>query len=643
MAKFPMRGLLIALAVVGFIVFIASQNNLRQANSTQSLNVLLADAAAGVLTKVQVNGSKITATKIVKTQQGEIPQRYTALTPNALSTDEIQRYFMDYNIEVVVKRSFNWTALLFTMLPILLLIGFLWYLTRGMRAGNDGAMQFGKSKARMVSEEESNTFFKDVAGCEEAKDDLVEVVEFLKNPDKFKELGARIPHGVLMVGPPGSGKTYLAKAVAGEAQVPFFSISGSDFVEMFVGVGAARVRDLFEVAKKNAPCIVFIDEIDAVGRRRGISVNGGNDEREQTLNALLVEMDGFETEHDIIIMAATNRPDVLDPALMRPGRFDRQVTVDAPDVKGREAILRIHAVDKPLDESVDLKEVAKRTPGFVGADLENLLNEAALVAARHSQEKILPADLEEAADRVVMGPARRSRVISAHERKLTAYHEAGHALAAHLLEHADPVHKITIVPRGRAGGYVMHFPDTDRMYSTAKMLLDSIAVALAGRAAEEIIFGDVSTGASNDFQQATRTARMMVTRWGMSERVGKIALSEGSDSYLGDYETGQSYSDETAQQIDQEIKRIIDEQYQRILDLLNKERDLFERIVAALLEFETLHAEDFNKLMRGEELDLHSEPEAVEPPQAKQEPSQENDDEDKSESIFPPSMVPKHS
>ncbi len=637
MAKFPMRGLLIALAIVGFIVFIASQNNLRQSSTNETLSVLLRDASDSYLSKVEVNG-----TKVIATRKGDIPTRYVAFTPNPLSTDEIQRIFVDKGIEVDVRHSFNWSALLFTLLPILLLIGFLWYLTRGMRSGNDGAMQFGKSKARMVSEEESNTFFKDVAGCEEAKDDLVEVVEFLKNPEKFKNLGARIPHGVLMVGPPGSGKTYLAKAVAGEAQVPFFSISGSDFVEMFVGVGAARVRDLFEVAKKNAPCIVFIDEIDAVGRRRGISVNGGNDEREQTLNALLVEMDGFETEHDIIIMAATNRPDVLDPALMRPGRFDRQITVDAPDVKGREAILKIHSVDKPLDEAVNLKQVAKRTPGFVGADLENLLNEAALVAARHGQDKILPADLEEAADRVVMGPARRSRVISPHERKLTAYHEAGHALAAHLLEYADPVHKITIVPRGNAGGYVMNFPDQDRMYSTAKMLLDSIAVALAGRAAEEIIFGDVSTGASNDFQQATRTARMMVTRWGMSDRVGKIALSEGSNSYLGDYETGQSYSDETAQQIDEEIKRIIDEQYQRILDLLNKERDLFERIVSALLEFETLHVEDFDKLMRGEELDLHHEP--VEPPQVKEEAPKEDldDDEDASGSIFPPNMIPKH-
>ena len=596
MGKFPLRGLLIALAVLGLIVFVASQNNGRSQASGKSLTEFLSLVDAGRVGSVNARENELTVTP---TGGGE---PYTTRLASPLTLDEVQRLQAEGVNVTIEPPGQNWGGIMITLLPILLMVGFLWYLMRGMRSGGDGAVSFGKSRARLVTEENSSTLFKDVAGVEEAKNDLYEVVEFLKNPSKFHALGARIPHGVLMVGPPGSGKTHLAKAVAGEARVPFFSISGSDFVEMFVGVGAARVRDLFEQAKKNAPCIVFIDEIDAVGRRRGMNINGGNDEREQTLNALLVEMDGFESKHDIIIVAATNRPDVLDPALLRPGRFDRQVVVDAPDAKGREAILRIHARGKPLSKTVNLKTVARRTPGFVGADLENLLNEAALVAARSGHKEISPHDLDEAADRVVMGPERRSRVISPREKRITAFHEAGHALAAQLLEHADPVHKITIVPRGRAMGYVMRVSEEDRMSMSKTMLIDTIAVALAGRAAEEIIFNDVTTGAANDFQQATNIARRMVSSWGMSDSLGKIALSSSNESYLGEYEGARTYSEETARLIDNEVKAIIDGQYERVLTLLQENRATIDTIVEVLLERETLHADDFDKLMRGEPL-----------------------------------------
>ncbi len=596
MGKFPLRGLLIALAVLGLIVFVASQNNGRTQASDKSLTEFLSLVDAGRISSVNARDNELTVTP---TGGGEA---FTTRLASPLTLDEVERLQANGVNITINPPGQNWGGLLLTLLPILLMVGFLWYLMRGMRSGGDGAVSFGKSRARMITEENSSTLFKDVAGVEEAKNDLYEVVEFLKNPSKFHALGARIPHGVLMVGPPGSGKTHLAKAVAGEARVPFFSISGSDFVEMFVGVGAARVRDLFEQAKKNAPCIVFIDEIDAVGRRRGMNINGGNDEREQTLNALLVEMDGFESKHDIIIVAATNRPDVLDPALLRPGRFDRQVVVDAPDAKGREAILRIHARGKPLSKTVNLKTVARRTPGFVGADLENLLNEAALVAARSGHKEISPYDLDEAADRVVMGPERRSRVISPREKRITAFHEAGHALAAQLLEHADPVHKITIVPRGRAMGYVMRVSEEDRMSMSRAMLIDTIAVALAGRAAEEIVFNDVTTGAANDFQQATNIARRMVSSWGMSDSLGKIALSSSNESYLGEYEGARTYSEETARLIDNEVKAIIDAQYERVLSLLQENRATIDTIVEVLLERETLHADDFEKVMRGEPL-----------------------------------------
>jgi cell division protease FtsH len=604
MNKFPLRGLIIGAVILGLVIFVVSQMRHSNQGETHNISYFLRQVEQGKVRSVQVQGSRL-----LVTDQSNVT--YTARSGEA-PTLEQQQAWVARGIEVENSEpERNWGGTLMYLLPILLMVGFLIYLMRGVRTGGDGAISFGKSKARLITEENTNTYFKDVAGVDEAKDDLREVVEFLKNPGKFHALGARIPHGVLMVGPPGSGKTHLAKAVAGEAKVPFFSISGSDFVEMFVGVGAARVRDLFETAKKNAPCIIFIDEIDAVGRRRGVSINGGNDEREQTLNALLVEMDGFESKHDIIIIAATNRPDVLDPALLRPGRFDRQVVVDAPDVKGREEILRIHSKGKPLAPSVELKVVAKRTPGFVGADLENLLNEAALIAARTGRKEINLQDMDDAADRVIMGPERRSRVISEKEKRLTAYHEAGHALAAYLLEHADPVHKITIVPRGRALGYVMNFPEEDRVSITRLELLDRIGVALAGRATEELIFQDVTTGAQNDFQQATNIARRMVTRWGMSDLIGKIALVSDTDSYLGDYGGAREYSNSTAKIIDDELKKIIDGEYQRIKDLIDGHREQLESLVRVLLERETIHHDEFEALMRGEELLPEDEPTAI--------------------------------
>ena len=631
MGKFPIRSLLIGAAVLGLVVFVASQNNARKDSDTQSYSYFSRQLNSAKIDSVVVKDGALE----VETKSGE---SYITRVGAPLSTEELNALETKVGSLEVAARGQNWGGIVLAFLPILILVGFMWYLMRGMRGGNDGAMQFGKSRARMITEENSQTLFKDVAGVEEAKSDLTEVVEFLKNPSKFHALGARIPHGVLMVGPPGSGKTHLAKAVAGEAKVPFFSISGSDFVEMFVGVGAARVRDLFENAKKSAPCIVFIDEIDAVGRRRGMNINGGNDEREQTLNALLVEMDGFESKHDIIIVAATNRPDVLDPALLRPGRFDRQVVVDAPDVKGREAILQIHSRGKPLAKSVDLRTVAKRTPGFVGADLENLLNEAALVAARTGRKEIMPKDIDEAADRVVMGPERRSRVISPKEKRITAYHEGGHALAAHLLPHADPVHKITIVPRGRAGGYVMRVAEEDRMYMSRDMLLDTIGVALAGRAAEEIVFDDVTTGAQSDFQQATNIAKRMVTTWGMSDALGRVALASSSESYLGEMEGMKSYSDDTARLIDNEIKDIIDVQYNRTLTMLKENREVLENVVTVLLERETLHAEEFAALMRGEALpeEPYEAPGTVPAPV----PTPKSDKPSKGP-LLPPGMMPK--
>lgn len=493
-----------------------------------------------------------------------------------------------------------WVAFFTGLVPFIIIIILFFFLLNQAQGGGGGrVMNFGKSKAKLHTDDKKKVRFNDVAGADEEKAELVEVVDFLKDSRKFAELGARIPKGILLVGPPGTGKTLLARAVAGEAGVPFFSISGSDFVEMFVGVGASRVRDLFENAKKNAPCIIFIDEIDAVGRQRGAGLGGGHDEREQTLNQLLVEMDGFGENEGIIIIAATNRPDILDPALLRPGRFDRQITVGRPDVKGREAVLKVHARNKPLDESVNLKALAQRTPGFSGADLENLLNEAALVAARRKKDKIDMADIDEATDRVIAGPAKTSRVISDKERNIVAFHEAGHVVVGLTLDDAEIVHKVTIVPRGQAGGYAVMLPKEDRYFMTKPELLDKISGLLGGRVAEEIVLGEVSTGAHNDFQRATGIARSMVTEYGMSEKLGPMQFGQGQGGnvFLGrDFNSEQNYSEAIAYEIDQEMQRIIKEQYERTKQILTEKRDLLDLIATTLLEVETLDAEQINYL-----------------------------------------------
>ncbi|AYC30682.1 ATP-dependent zinc metalloprotease FtsH [Paenisporosarcina cavernae] len=523
---------------------------------------------------------------------------------NAPLTDEFTKEvtnIADQTDVTVLKtpETSGWVQFFTGLIPFIIIFILFFFLLNQAQGGGNRVMNFGKSKAKLYDNDKKKVRFNDVAGADEEKAELVEVVEFLKDPKKFGEIGARIPKGILLVGPPGTGKTLLARAVAGEAGVPFFSISGSDFVEMFVGVGASRVRDLFENAKKNAPCIIFIDEIDAVGRQRGAGLGGGHDEREQTLNQLLVEMDGFGANEGIIIVAATNRPDILDPALLRPGRFDRQITVGRPDVKGREAVLQVHARNKPLDENVDLKAIAQRTPGFSGADLENLLNEAALVAARSNKKKIDMADIDEATDRVIAGPAKSSKVISAKERKIVAFHEAGHVVIGLTLDNAEIVHKVTIVPRGQAGGYAVMLPKEDRYFMTKPELLDKIAGLLGGRVAEDVVFGEVSTGAHNDFQRATGIARSMVTEYGMSDKLGPMQFgqAQGGNVFLGrDFNSEQNYSDAIAYEIDQEMQSIIKEQYKRTHEILTEKRDLLNLIATTLLEVETLDAAQIKHL-----------------------------------------------
>ena len=527
----------------------------------------------------------------------------TEFTTYAPSDESIYNKLTEGGVDVTAQPPEQpawWISLLSSALPIVLIIGFWFFMMQSTQGGSGRVMNFGKSRAKMQGEGKVNVTFKDVAGADEAKQELEEVVEFLRNPSKFNAIGAKIPKGVLLFGPPGTGKTLLARAVAGEAGVPFFTISGSDFVEMFVGVGASRVRDLFSQAKKNAPCIIFIDEIDAVGRQRGAGLGGGHDEREQTLNQLLVEMDGFGANEGIITIAATNRPDILDPALLRPGRFDRQVTVGRPDLRGREAILKVHARNKPLDSDVDLKTIAKKVPGFTGADLSNLLNEAALLAARQNRKSISMHDLEEASEKVSYGPERRSHIVSDKERELTAYHESGHAIVAHLWPQADPVHKVTIIPRGSAGGYTMMLPQEEKNYMTRSQLLAQIRVALGGRCAEAVVLKEISSGASGDLQMVTNIAREMITRLGMSDELGPLVFGEHQEQvFLGkSLGSERNYGEAVAEKIDAEMHRIVAEAYGDVMNLLTENIDFLHAMAKALLEEETIDAKQVENLYR---------------------------------------------
>ncbi|MDA1478201.1 ATP-dependent zinc metalloprotease FtsH [Bacillus changyiensis] len=590
--------LLILLVVIGVVSFFQNAN-------PKTENMSYSDFVSN-LNKGKVESVSIQPVRGVYEVRGQLTnyskdEYFLTHVPEGRGSDQILQKVKETKIEVEpAPETSGWMTFFTTIIPFVIILILFFFLLNQAQGGGSRVMNFGKSKAKLYTEEKKRVKFKDVAGADEEKQELVEVVDFLKDPRKFVELGARIPKGVLLVGPPGTGKTLLAKACAGEAGVPFFSISGSDFVEMFVGVGASRVRDLFENAKKNAPCLIFIDEIDAVGRQRGAGLGGGHDEREQTLNQLLVEMDGFSANEGIIIIAATNRADILDPALLRPGRFDRQITVDRPDVKGREEVLKVHARNKPLDETVNLNAIAMRTPGFSGADLENLLNEAALVAARQDKKKIDMRDIDEATDRVIAGPAKKSRVISKKERNIVAYHEAGHTVIGLVLDEADMVHKVTIVPRGQAGGYAVMLPKEDRYFQTKPELLDKIVGLLGGRVAEEIIFGEVSTGAHNDFQRATGIARRMVTEFGMSEKLGPLQFgqSQGGQVFLGrDFNNDQNYSDAIAYEIDKEMQHFIKQCYERAKTILTENRDKLELIAQTLLKVETLDAEQIKHLM----------------------------------------------
>jgi cell division protease FtsH len=527
-------------------------------------------------------------------EEKEFEYPYTSLT-------DVAGQLNNANIPYEVDPPNNgfWFTLIGTLAPILLIILFFILFMSSMQGGGNRVMSFGKSRARRMTKDQPKVTFSDVAGADEAVQELTEIKEFLEAPQKFQKLGARIPKGALLVGPPGTGKTLLARAVAGEAGVPFFSISGSDFVEMFVGVGASRVRDLFEQAKQNSPCIIFMDEIDAVGRQRGAGLGGGHDEREQTLNQLLVEMDGFDSKSGIIMLAATNRPDILDPALLRPGRFDRQIVVDRPDLPGREKILKVHTRGKPLGPDVTIATLARGTPGFTGADLANLVNEAALLAARHDKDQIEMAEMEEAVDRVIAGPERKTRLISAKEKEITAYHEAGHAIAGALLPEADPVHKITIIPRGQALGVTMSLPTEDRFMMSRSQLMAQLAMMLGGRAAERVVFDEITTGASNDLERVTQTAKQMVTRFGMSEKLGPMALGhQQGQVFMGrDFHAQPDYSDEIAFQIDKEIRRIVDESYDTAEDVLVRNRVLLDKLAQELIEYETVDAQHLVRLI----------------------------------------------
>ena len=606
--------LIIVAAVTGFQYFFAGNSigQSQQINYTELVKELKSDNVKEI--SYQPNGSVIeisgtynkaktskddTGVQFFTPSPSKVTRFTSVILPSDLTVQELQNLASEHKADITIKRESSsgmWITILTSIVPFLIVMFFFFsMMNQGGGGGARGAMNFGRNKARATNKEDIKVRFSDVAGAEEEKQELVEVVEFLKDPKRFTKLGARIPAGVLLEGPPGTGKTLLAKAVAGEAGVPFFSISGSDFVEMFVGVGASRVRSLFEDAKKAAPAIIFIDEIDAVGRQRGVGLGGGNDEREQTLNQLLIEMDGFEGNEGIIVIAATNRSDVLDPALLRPGRFDRKVLVGRPDVKGREAILRVHAKNKPLAKDVDLKLVAQQTPGFVGADLENVLNEAALVAARRNKKVIDASDIDEAEDRVIAGPSKKDRTVSQKERELVAYHEAGHTIVGLVLSNARVVHKVTIVPRGRAGGYMIALPKEDQMLLSKEDMKEQLAGLMGGRVAEEIIFNVQTTGASNDFEQATQMARAMVTEYGMSEKLGPVQY-EGNHAMFGAQTTQKFISEQTAYEIDEEVRSLLNEARNKAAEIIQNNRETHKLIAEALLKYETLDSVQIKSL-----------------------------------------------
>jgi len=589
--------LLLVLFILGFSLTSFSHKE-EPLTYTQLLTLLHAGKADSVSKVIITNGESIVQVKMAGSERER--SVIVPIESKESLINELNKAGITLDVREPDRSSFWFSMLSSFFLPILILVGFL-FMLRSAQSGGNQAMSFGRSRAKLMVDNKVKVSFTDVAGIDEAKQELQEIVDFLKNPEKFQALGARIPRGVLLVGAPGTGKTLLAKAVAGEAGVPFFSISGSDFVEMFVGVGASRVRDLFDQAKKHAPCIVFVDEIDAVGRQRGAGLGGGHDEREQTLNQLLVEMDGFEGTTGIIVVAATNRPDILDSALLRPGRFDRQVVIDRPDVLGREQILSVHAKGKPLAKDIELKILAKRTPGFTGADLSNLINEAALLAARGNKREIEMNDLELAIDKVVAGPEKKSRLISAKEKAMTAYHEVGHALMCVLLENAHPLHKVSIIPRGFALGLTMFFPEDDVLTQTRSQLIDQIGVSLGGRVAEEVVYGEITTGAHDDLEKATKLARRMVTEFGMSDRLGPMTFGKRHEQvFLGrDFGHERDYGEQVASIIDEEVKRFIDEQYTRVKTLIEKYRPHMDAIVAVLLEKETLDRKEVDAIMDG--------------------------------------------
>jgi cell division protease FtsH len=587
--------LIVAIAAMFYMGFRQDTNS----EDVLTINQLAHDIQVGEVSRVVVESDdKLQVVYGDGTEKSSQKEPGATLVEQLVGLGVTSTQLAPENVKLEVKPPSSWVGILSSVvyiLPVILMGGVLWFIFRQAQGSNNQAMAFGKSRARMFSGDHPTVTFSDVAGVEEAKEELAEVVEFLREPQKFIQLGARIPKGVLLVGPPGTGKTLLAKAVSGEAGVPFFSISGSEFVEMFVGVGASRVRDLFDQAKRHSPCIIFVDEIDAVGRQRGAGLGGSHDEREQTLNQMLVEMDGFDTDTNVIIVAATNRPDILDPALLRPGRFDRRVTLDRPDVRGREAILKVHVKGKPLDPKVDLASLARGTPGFVGADLENLVNEGAILAARRNKKAIGQTELEEAIERVVMGPERKSRLISDEEKRIIAYHEAGHAVVGNAIPEADPVQKVTIVGRGQAGGITWFRPDEDRLLMSRKKFMATLAYALGGRVAEEQVFDDITSGASGDLEQVTRMARNMVTRLGMSETLGNMVYGQKEELiFLGrEISEQRDYSDAIAEKIDAEVRKIVDEAYKRAQAILKKYRRELDAVAEKLLEAESITREEF--------------------------------------------------